>query len=140
MSTTKTISHQIFVNLPVENLKRSINFFTHLGFTFNPDFTDEKATCMIVSDHIYFMLLETDRFQFFTPKPISNAKSETQALYALSLPSKEAVDEMVSKAIEAGGSTYAEPQDHGWMYGHSFEDLDGHQWELGYMDLSKRNQ
>ena len=85
------------------------------------------------------MLLETDRFQFFTPKPVSNAKTETQALYALSLPSKEAVDEMVQKAIEAGGSTYAEPQDHGWMYGHSFEDLDGHQWELGYMDLSKRN-
>jgi predicted lactoylglutathione lyase len=125
---------KIFVNLPVKNLQQSIQFFTHLGFTFNPQFTDDKATCMIISDNIFVMLLVEERFREFTKKEICDAHRSTEVLLALDAESREKVDEMVRKAVEAGGSIYAEPMDHGWMYGHSFADLDGHQWEVGYMD------
>jgi uncharacterized protein len=135
LNPTKMAS-KIFVNLPVKNLQQSITFFTHLGFTFNPQFTDAQATCMIISSNIFVMLLEEERFKMFTKKEISNAKKTTEVLLALDAESKEAVDTMVAKAVEAGGAIYAEPIDHGWMYGHSFEDLDGHQWEIGYMDMS----
>jgi hypothetical protein len=127
---------RIFVNLPVKDLQKSVEFFTKLGFTFNTQFTDDKATCMIIGDNIYAMLLVEERFQDFTRKPISDAKKSTEVLIALDAENREEVDELVKKAVDAGGSLYAEPQDYGWMYSHSFEDLDGHQWELLYMDES----
>ena len=124
---------QIFVNLPVADLQASIAFFTRLGFTFSPDFTDDTATCMIVGDRIFVMLLTHAKFQSFTPKPISDAKRATEVLLCLSRDSREAVDEMVREAVAAGGATYNDPKDHGFMYGHGFSDLDGHIWELVHM-------
>lgn len=127
---------KIFVNLPVRSLVASVEFFTRLGFRFNPQFTDETATCMIVSDDIFVMLLEEARFKTFIPGEICDARKNTEVLVCLSAESREEVDEMVSKAIAAGGTTYKEPQDHGFMYGREFQDLDGHIWELFYMDPS----
>jgi uncharacterized protein len=131
---------QIFINLPVKDLQKSIAFFTQLGFTFNPQFTDETATCMIVAENIYVMLLIEPRFQEFTKKPVADAKTSTEVLICLDAESREAVDTMVKNAVAAGGRIYADPMDHGWMYGHSFEDIDGHQWEVAYMDLAALQQ
>ncbi len=126
----------IFVNLPVKNLKESVAFFTKLGFTFNPQFTDETATCMIVGEDIFVMLLTHEKFKTFTPKPICDATKSTEVLVCLSVDSRPKVDEMVAQAVAAGGTTYNQPQDHGFMYGHGFQDLDGHIWELVYMEPS----
>jgi uncharacterized protein len=136
----KIVATKIFVNLPVKNLNKSIDFFTKLGFTFNAQFTDETATCMIVSEDIFVMLLTYEKFQTFTPKAICDATKSTEVLVCLSTESRKEVDEMVSKAIAAGGTTYNEPQDHGFMYAHGFQDLDGHIWELVYMEPSTVNQ
>ncbi|HZI00399.1 MAG TPA: VOC family protein [Flavisolibacter sp.] len=127
---------KIFVNLPVSNLDQSIAFFSKLGFTFNPQFTDHQATCMIIAENIFAMLLVKERFADFTKKKICDARQSTEVLIALDMESREKVDEMVRLAVAAGGSVYMDPMDHGWMYGHSFADLDGHQWELVYMDMS----
>ena len=127
---------KIFVNLPVKNLNKSVEFFTKLGFRFNQQFTDETATCMIVTDDIFVMLLTEEKFKTFTPKEICDAKKHTEVLVCLSLESRANVDEMVRKALAAGGTTYNEPQDHGFMYGHGFQYLDGHIWELIYMEPS----
>lgn len=134
------MSTKIFVNLPVRNLTQSIDFFTQLGYPFNPQFTDETAACMIVSDDIYVMLLTEDKFRMFTPKPICDATKSTEVLVCLSCQSKEKVDAMVRKAVAAGGTTYSEPQDHGFMYAHGYQDLDGHIWELVYMQPDAVNQ
>jgi uncharacterized protein len=134
------VATKIFVNLPVQNLNKSIDFFTKLGFTFNPQFTDETATCMIVSEDIFVMLLTHEKFQTFTPKPICDATKSTEVLVCLSTESRKEVDEMVERAIAAGGTTYNQPQDHGFMYAHGFQDLDGHIWELVYMEPSAVNQ
>jgi predicted lactoylglutathione lyase len=123
----------IFVNLPVRDLQKSIAFFTHLGYSFNQHYTDDSATCMIVDENIFVMLLTETRFKEFTPKAISDAHTSTEVLLCLQLASREAVTALVAKAIEAGGSTYKEPQDHGFMYGHGYQDLDGHLWELVFM-------
>lgn len=128
---------KVFINLPVKNLEASMQFFTALGYTFNPQFTDEKAACMVISDSIYAMMLQEDYFKTFTKKPVSDAKKATEVLIALDAASKEEVEQLVAKAKQAGGNIYNEPQDYGWMYQHSFEDLDGHQWEIAYMDMSK---
>ncbi|WP_236980730.1 VOC family protein [Membranihabitans maritimus] len=125
---------KIFVNLPVSDLEKSKNFFENLGFTFNPQFTDENAACMVISENIFAMLLTETYFKTFTKKEICNAKKATEVLIALDAGSKEEVDQMVKKAASMGGQIYSEPQDHGWMYQHSFADLDGHQWELAFMD------
>lgn len=127
---------KIFVNLPVKDLKKSIDFFTHLGFTFDPRFTDDNATCMIIADNIFAMLLVEPYFKTFTGKEICDAHQHTEVLIALDASSREEVDDMVKKAVAAGGTLYAEPQDHGWMYQHSFADPDGHQWEIAFMDIS----
>ncbi|MBW4683807.1 MAG: VOC family protein [Komarekiella atlantica HA4396-MV6] len=134
------MSTQIFVNLPVKNLNQSIKFFTQLGFEFNPQFTDETATCMIVSEDIFVMLLTYEKFKTFTPKGICDATKSTEVLVCLSSESREGVDGMVAKAIAAGGTIYNEPQDHGFMYGHGFADLDGHIWEIVYMQPSAIDQ
>lgn len=131
------MAKQIFVNLPVKDLNKSIAFFTKLGYTFNPQFTDENATCMIVSDNIFVMLLVEAKFKEFIKKEVADAKKTTEVLIALDAESKDAVNEIVNNAVKAGGSTYAEPIDHEWMYQWSFADLDGHQWEHFYMDISK---
>lgn len=136
----KTMVTQIFVNLPVKNLKKSIEFFTKLGFTFNPQFTDETATCMIVADNIFVMLLTEEKFKTFTPKTICDATKSTEVLVCLSSESRGKVDELVRKAVASGGTTYNEPQDHGFMYGHGFQDLDGHIWELIYMEPNAAKQ
>jgi predicted lactoylglutathione lyase len=125
---------QIFVNLPVTDLKASIAFFTGLGFAFNADFTDDSATCMIVGDNIYAMLLTRERFAGFAPHPPADARAATEVLLALHLESRAAVDAMVRDAVAAGGNTYSAPQDHGFMYQHGFQDLDGHVWEVFQMN------
>ena len=127
------MASQMFVNLPVKDLKRSVDFFTALGFSFNPQFTDDNATCMIVSDQNFVMLLVEPFFQSFTKKAISDAKRQTEVLVAISCDSRAAVEEIVAKAVAAGAATPMPPQDHGFMYQHGFEDLDGHQWEFFHM-------
>lgn len=128
------MGRKIFVNLPVKNLDQSVDFFNQLGFKFNPQFTDETATCMIVSDDIFVMLLTEDKFKTFTPKAICDATQNTEVLVCLSCDRREEVDSLVSKAVSGGGSTYNDPQDYGFMYAHGFQDLDGHIWELMYME------
>lgn len=127
---------KIFVNLPVRDLQRSIDFFTRLGYRFNQQFTDETATCMIITDDIFAMLLTEEKFKSFTPKEICDAKKYSEVLVALSFDSRAEVDAIVRKAVAAGGTTYNEPQDHGFMYAHGFQDPDGHIWEVFYMDPS----
>src|SRR5690606_38749874 len=128
---------KVFINLPVKNLDQSKEFFESLGFSINPQFTDENAACIVVSETIHVMLLTETYFQTFTKKPISNAKESTEVLIALDADSKEEVQQTVAKAQKLGATIYSEPQDHGWMYQHSFADLDGHQWEFAYMDISQ---
>jgi uncharacterized protein len=130
------MNKQIFINLPVKDLAKSIEFFKHLGYTFNAQFTDETAACMVISDTIYAMLLTHEKFRTFTPKAICDATQSTEVLTCLSCDSREEVDAQVKKAVAVGGSTYNAPQDHGFMYGHGFQDLDGHIWELMWMDPS----
>ncbi|WP_433754036.1 VOC family protein [Paenibacillus amylolyticus] len=127
---------QIFVNLPVQDLKKSVEFFTKVGFEFDANFTDESATCMIIGENIYAMLLVKERFQSFISKKISNAADTTEVIVALSVDSREQVDVIVQAALDAGAKPSNEPQDHGFMYGWSFQDLDDHLWEVSYMDLS----
>jgi len=128
------MSKKIFVNLPVRNLNRSQDFFGKLAFTFNPQFTDDTAACMVVSEDIFVMLLTEARFRDFTPKEICDATKSTEVLTALSCESREQVDELVRKAVAGGGTTYSEPKDYGFMYQHGFQDTDGHIWELICMD------
>jgi uncharacterized protein len=128
------MSRKIFVNLPIKNMERSQAFFKSLGFSFNPQFTNEQGACMVVSDDIFVMLLVEPFFQTFTKKPIADATKATEVLMCLSAESRAEVDEFVKKAIAAGGTSPNPPQDHGFMYGHGFTDLDGHIWELAYMD------
>jgi len=128
------MARQIFVNLPVKHLTRSIEFFTKLGFTFDPKFTNDNATCMIVGENIFVMLLVDKFFQTFTSKAICDASKSTEVLVCLSLESRETVDAMVDRAVAAGGVAAKESKDYGFMYQHGFEDLDGHLWELIYME------
>lgn len=128
------MAQQIYVNLPVEDLDRSKAFFASLGFAFDPEFTDEKAACMIVGENIYVMLLVDQFFKTFTSKNLCDARTSTEVLVCLSCKSRKEVDDLVARAVAAGGSAPRSPQDHGFMYGHGFEDLDGHIWELMYME------
>lgn len=130
------MNKQIFVNLPVQDLNKSMDFFKALGYQFNAQFCDETAACLVISEQIFAMLLTHDKFKGFTPHPISDARKQTEVLVCLSCESRQQVDELVSKARAAGGTTFKEPDDHGFMYAHSFQDLDGHIWELVFMDPS----
>jgi predicted lactoylglutathione lyase len=125
---------KIFVNLPVKDLKKSMSFYEKIGFKNNPQFTDDTAACMVVSEEIYVMILTHEKFKSFTPKQIVDATKNTEVLTALSYQSREAVDDVVRKAKAAGGSTYAEPKDYGFMYQHGFQDPDGHIFEVLWMD------
>ena len=125
---------QIFVNLPVKDLARSKAFFGKLGFSFNAQFTDDNAACMVIAqDSIHAMLITESFFKTFTPKPIADAKSTSEVLIALSCTSDDEVKDLVAKALANGGRNVREPKDHGFMYEHAFEDPDGHIWELVHM-------
>ena len=132
--TRPATPRKLFVNVPVADVQRSIDFFEALGFTFNQQFTDATATCMLVGEDAYFMLLNHEKFAGFSKRPIGDPRRQTGALFALGVESRAAVDEMVARAVAAGGSHALEPQDHGFMYGWSFYDLDGHHWEVFWMD------
>ena len=125
---------QIFVNLPIKDMARSQAFFRSLGLTFNKQFTNEQGACLEIADNIYAMLLVEPFFQGFTKLPISDARKATEVLIALSCDSRAEVDGMVANAVAAGATTPNAPMDHGFMYQHGFADLDGHQWEVFWMD------
>jgi predicted lactoylglutathione lyase len=131
---------KIFVNLPVKDLNKSVEFFTKIGFEFNPQFTDHNATCMVVSEHIFVMLLVEDYFKTFTSKEIVDSTKSTEVIVALSASNKEEVIDIVNRALAAGGKASNEPADHGFMYVWSFQDLDGHLWEFMHMDESAIDQ
>ena len=127
---------KIFLNLPVADLKKSVAFFTSLGYTFNKQFTDETSTCMVISEHIYAMLLTHDKFKHFAPNAICDTTKSNEVLISLSCENRAHVDELVAKAVAAGGRTVEDAEDHGFMYSHGYMDLDGHAWGLFYMDPS----
>lgn len=124
----------IFVNLPVSNLKRSVDFFTALGFEFNPQFTDETSTCMLIGKDMYAMLLEHEKYAGFIDKPIADAHKTNEVLVSLALESPDAVRELCEKAYAAGARNYKDAIDLGFMFAWGFEDLDGHIWELFHMN------
>ncbi|MFA6466553.1 MAG: VOC family protein [Patescibacteria group bacterium] len=128
------MSTKVFVNLAVKDLSKTMEFFSKLGFSFNPQFTDDNAACMIISEENYAMLLKEKFFASFITKEIADAKKTTEVLIALSFDSKEAVDKIVTKALAAGGKETRDAQDLDFMYSRSFEDLDGHIWEPFWMD------
>ena len=130
------MSRLIFVNLPVADLGASRAFYEAIGFTNNPIFTDETAACMVLSETIHVMLLTHDKFRQFTPKRIADSRETSEVLICISAESREAVDAMTDQALAAGGSEPRERQDHGFMYGRSFEDPDGHIWEPMWMDMN----
>ena len=134
--TTPATPRKLFVNIPVSDVQRAITFFEALGFTFNVQFTDASATCMLVGTDAYFMLLDRARFAGFSKRPAGDPHQMTNALFAVGVSSRAEVDEMVHKAVAAGGAHALDPQDHGFMYGWSFYDLDGHHWEVFWMDPS----
>jgi predicted lactoylglutathione lyase len=126
--------NKIFVNLPVQDLQRSMTFFSSLGFSFNKQFTNEDAACLVISSDIYAMLLLKKFFKTFIKKEIADSAKSTEVILSLNTESRAEVDSLVAKALAAGAKEYREAEDHDWMYGRSFEDLDGHLWEVGYMD------
>ena len=133
------MSRKLFVNLPVRDLSRSMEFFAKLGFEFNPKFTDDKAACMILSSEAYVMLLTEPFFKTFTNNAICDTRTQTEGLFALSCESRAEVDALVEKALAAGGSRAMPSRDHGFMYFSTFYDLDGHHWEVLWMDPAAVN-
>ena len=125
--------NSLFVNLPIANLKKSVEFFTELGFTFNPQFTDETSTCMIVSDNIFVMLLEHAKFEGFIDKKIA-PRDTAEAILALSCDSQEEVRTLTEKAFAMGARRLNDPEDMGFMFSWGFEDLDGHLWDVFWMN------
>ena len=129
------MNRKLFINLAAIDLKTSTDFFLQLGFGFHPQFSDDSASCIVLSDDLYLMLLTQEKFASFSPNPLINSHQQTEVLNCLSCHSKAEVDELVQKAVKAGGRTYNQAQDHGFMYAHGFQDLDGHVWELVYMEM-----
>lgn len=127
------MSKQIFINLPVADLTKSTDFFKALGFAQNPEMSNEMGSCIVISDTICVMLSTHALFRNFTPKDICNTNTAVEVLISLSCESREEVDGLVAKALAAGGTTYDKPEDLGFMYSHSFVDLDGHGWGLFYV-------
>jgi predicted lactoylglutathione lyase len=125
---------EIFLNLPVKDLNLSIAFFTQLGFSFNPKFTDDKASCLIIGENINAMFLVEEFYKTFTNKEICDAAATSEVLISISAETREKVDEMIEKAVKAGGSEYMKTRDYGWMYQRTFLDVDGHHWEIFFMD------
>jgi uncharacterized protein len=125
---------KLFVNLAVEDLDRSVEFFTGLGFSFDPRFTDETATCMVVGEDAFVMLLVRDRFGDFTKKSIADSTQQTEAIMAVTATSRDEVDQFVDRALGRGASPANDPIEMDFMYGRSFQDPDGHLWEVFWMD------
>jgi uncharacterized protein len=130
----EVFTRQIYLNLAVRDLKKTMEFFSKLGFSFNPKFSDENAACMIINDQAFVMLLAEPFFRTFTKREPCDTSKYTEGLFAISCPTRDAVDEMVKKAVASGAQHAKEPQDHGFMYGWSFYDLDGHHWEVMWME------
>ncbi|WP_264552246.1 VOC family protein [Flavobacterium sp. N2038] len=128
---------KIFLNLAVKDLNRSIAFFTQLGFSFNQKFTDDKATCLVIGENINVMLLLEEFYKTFTSKQICDTTTTGEVIISISVETREQVDTLIEKALKAGATDYMKAQDYGWMYQRSFLDLDGHHWELFFMDESK---
>jgi len=128
------MSRLMFLNLPVRDLSRTMEFFSKLGFEYNRQFTDDKAACMIVSEQAFVMLLSEPFFKTFTQRELCNTATHIEGLFGLSCASRAEVDSIVKKAVAAGGKTVKDPVDHGFMYGWGFDDLDGHHWEVFWMD------
>jgi hypothetical protein len=128
---------QIFINLPIKDLKKSMAFYEAIGFTNNPQFTDDTAACMVFNENIFVMLLTYDKFKTFTSKSIIDAKQAIGVINSMSLSSNDEVNAFLDRALKAGGNEYRDPQDFGFMQLRCFEDLDGHNWEVFYMDVSK---
>lgn len=133
------MERNIFVNLPVKELSRSIEFFKKLGFELNLDFTNEQAASFIIENNIFVMLLSEDFFKGFIKKEISDTSNSTEVINAISLSSREEVDQIVEKALAAGAKIYRDTDDMGWMYTRAFEDLDGHLWEFTYLEVPTEN-
>jgi len=131
------MAKKLFINLPVADLQKAMTFYTAIGFTNNPQFSDETAACMVLTEEIYVMLLSHPKFKEFTKKEIANAFTTASVINSLSVESVEEVNEMIGRALNAGGKETNEPKDYGFMQQHSFEDLDGHLWEVLYMDVTK---
>lgn len=131
------MAKKIFINLPIADLKKSMDFYSQLGFTNNPAFTDETAACMVLSEEIYVMLLTKEKFKQFVVKPIANTSENVAVINALSVDSNKEVNTIADAAIKAGGKETLEPKDYGFMQQRSFSDIDGHHWEVLYMDMSK---
>lgn len=134
--TTKNI----FINLSVKDVNKSTNFFNELGFGFNPQFSDDTTSCIIIGDNIFAMIMIEERFKVFSKKEIVDTATSAEAIFSFSAESREQVDEIVNKALSSGGTSFSEPQDHGFMYIWGFQDLDGHLWEVVYMDESAMNE
>lgn len=128
---------KIFLNLPVKDLNRAVTFFTQLGFSFNPKFTDDKAVCLIIGNNINAMLLMEEFYKTFTHKQICNTATTSEVLISISVETREKVDKLIEDVVKAGGSEYMETKDYGWMYHRSFLDIDGHHWEAFFMDESQ---
>lgn len=131
------MAQQIFINLAVKNIDESMQFYTRLGFTNNPQFSDDSSKCMVWSEHIYLMIMTHEKFKTFATKPIADTRTNVAALYALSVESADKVNQIVSNGLSAGGSEPIEPQDYGFMQKRNIEDYDGHTWEIFFMDMSK---
>jgi uncharacterized protein len=129
-------SKNIFINLPVKDVKKSTNFLTEVGFELNPQFSDENTSSIVINDNIFALIMNEERFKEFSKKEIVDTTTACEAIFCLSAESREQVNELVNKAVSAGGKTYSDPQDHGFMYGWGFQDLDSHIWEVIYMDES----
>jgi uncharacterized protein len=130
------MASQIFVNLPVKELEKSKQFFITLGYSFNPQFTDEKAACLVLGENIYAMLLKEEFFKSFTKCDIPDPKNSAQVINCISTESREKVDQIADAALANGGSFLSDPTDYGWMYSRIFRDLDGHLWEVMHADMS----
>ncbi len=128
---------QIFINLVVSDLQKSMNFYSALGFVNNPQFSDDTAKCMVWSDNIFLMIMNAEKFSSFTKKPIADTKNNIAALLSLSLDSVEEINEKMTAGLQAGGIEPSEMKDYGFMVQRSIEDFDGHTWELFFMDMSK---
>jgi predicted lactoylglutathione lyase len=131
---------KIFLNLPVKDLEKAIQFFTLLGFSFNPKFTNDQGTCMIIGDKSFAMLLTEEFYKTFTNKAICDASKNSEVLISISVESREKADDIIAKVLKVGGSEYMEAKDYGWMYQRSFLDLDNHHWEVFFMDESQMPQ
>jgi uncharacterized protein len=127
---------KLFLNLPVQDVQRTRAFFDALGFSFDPRFSDDTAIAMIIGQGAYAMLMTRERFAGFARRPVADPAQQTAGLYAISVESRQAVDDAVATALANGGAPAADPEDHGWMYGHSFYDPDGHHWEVFWMDMA----